>query len=246
MAIQIETTQNVLIEYEPANLGLRISGYIIDLIVIIMWSIGYAGLWYIIPGLSSFGENDIISWTLLLLYILPIIFYDLLFEYFWNGQTPGKKLLQTQVINLDGTRPSFGSLLIRWLFRLVDFTLSYYIVATAMVGASDKGQRLGDYLAKTSVIYLKSGKEKDEINLFHLDFSDDYQPEFPEVINILKDKDIRVLRGVLYNYNSNDRNHVLRNLVHRIEIATGYSGEGKTDYEFIKKIIDDYTFLSLQ
>lgn len=245
MAIQIETTQNVSIQYEPANLGLRVSGYIIDIIIIVLWSIGYFGLIYSVAELNILKYSDFVAWAVFLLYFIPILFYDLLFEYFWNGQTPAKKILQTQVVNLDGTRPSFGSLLIRWLFRLVDFSLSNYIVSIAMVIATDNGQRLGDYLAKTTVIYLKSGREKDTIDLVQLNFNDDYSPEFPNVIDILTDKDIRIIRGTIYNYNSNDRTYVLSNLVKRVEHATGYSGQGKTDYEFLKRIVDDYTFLSL-
>ena len=54
---------------------------------------------------------------------LPVMFYSLIQESLWEGQTIGKKLMKVKVIKLDGYQAGFGDYLIRWLFRLIDISV---------------------------------------------------------------------------------------------------------------------------
>ena len=62
--------------------------------------------------------------VLSLIYTLPMLLYHLLFEVFNNGQSIGKASLRIRVVKLDGSQPDLGSLLIRWLLRILDITFT--------------------------------------------------------------------------------------------------------------------------
>src|SRR5687767_1400562 len=147
--IRVRTTQNVFIEYPLASIGDRVLAYLVDLAFLTSYSIAV-----MVSLLALEIEED--GWYLwLFLLTLPWLFYSLLFEIFMNGQTPGKKFLKIQVVKLDGTPPSIGAYLLRWLFAVVDL-LFYGVVAIVVIASGGKGQRLGDVVAGTSVVKLTS------------------------------------------------------------------------------------------
>lgn len=244
MAIQVQTTQNVQIEYEAAGIGLRFAGYLIDMLIITLWSTGFWGFFVTLLK-NDFTNLTGLSWIAICIYFIPVLFYDLIFECLCNGQSPAKKILKIRVVNLDGTRPSFGSYLIRWLFRLVDFPLSNYIVGLVMVIATDKSQRLGDSIAGTTVINLKASKMDREITLPNLDFDENYQVSYPDLLERLTDKDIRTIRTTLSNKEFNKDEALIKRLSNRLKQVTGYTHDS-SDIDFLQKIVDDYTFLALR
>lgn len=246
MAIQVETTQNVNIEYDAADLGLRSIAYVIDIIIIIIW---WSCFWVAMDMIGFNFFDGFYAWdsagmAILIIFLVPVLLYDLLFESLCKGQSPAKMIMGIRVVNLDGTTPSFGSYLIRWLFRLVDFSLSYNIVGTAMVVATNKSQRLGDYLAGTTVINLRSTKRNKTLTLPKLDFNEDYQVTYPDVLDRLTDKDIRTIRITLETEDLRNNQAVINNITLRIKQVTGYYDATAT-LGFLQKIVDDYTYLSL-
>ena len=99
--IQIETTQNVTIEYKIGSVGDRIIATLIDLLILIGYTIA---LVLLISQLKlKLGIAGVI-----ILYI-PAFFYDLLCETFLNGQSFGKKIRKIKVVKLDGSQPNFVS-----------------------------------------------------------------------------------------------------------------------------------------
>ena len=54
----------------------------------------------------------------IILMSIPVMFYSLAFEILLNGQTPGKVANKIRVVKLDGSKPTFGSYIIRWFLRL--------------------------------------------------------------------------------------------------------------------------------
>ncbi|HCI71200.1 MAG TPA: RDD family protein, partial [Balneola sp.] len=76
----------------------------------------------------------------------------LIFEVVWNGKSFGKWMMGLQVVMLDGSSPSFGNYLIRWMLRLLEVSFTNGILAFITVLINGKGQRLGDIAAKTCVI----------------------------------------------------------------------------------------------
>ena len=112
---QIETAQNISINQNVAHVTTRIGSFLIDLLIIIAYNILIFLFFLAIDYKPSF--NDAI---LYLVVNLPTIFYTLIFEISMNGQTPGKYFNKIRVVKIDGSKPSLGSYLTRWLLRVID------------------------------------------------------------------------------------------------------------------------------
>lgn len=87
--------------------------------------------------------------------------YPIVFEWYWRGQTVGKKVMHLQVIDEQGLRLRFSQVVIRNLLRLVDMLPALYLLGGAACFASAHGQRLGDLAANTIVVYHPSLSEPD-------------------------------------------------------------------------------------
>lgn len=247
MAIEVQTTQNVTIDYEPAGVGYRLLAYIIDWIVIAIWILGWIGIFYY-TGLFDSGaasEYEGLITLLIIIVVVPILFYDLILETLNKGQSVGKMLFKIRVVNVDGTPPSFGSFLIRWLFRLVDFSLFQGLVGIIMIVATSKSQRLGDYLAGTTVIDLKLNAKNKQLTLSDLDFHEDYKVSYKDILDLLSDRDIQTIRAIVEDEKMQENIYFHKRLADRVKSITGYTYDGP-DRVFLKKIISDYHYLALQ
>ncbi|WP_108821909.1 RDD family protein [Dysgonomonas sp. Marseille-P4361] len=247
MIIEVQTTQNVTIDYDTAGLGKRILAHILDLIFMILWFIGWIWIFSIIGYFTfdTFLDGELTTILIFVIFFFPFLFYDFLFELFNNGQSPGKMIMKIRVINIDGTTPSVGSYLIRWLFRLVDFTLTSHFLGVIMVAVTKKSQRLGDLLAGTTVIDLNLNARDKRLSITELDFRDDYKVVYTDVLDRLSDKDIQTILTIIDDNNVESGNYFNERLADRIKSITGYSYDG-SDILFLRKIVHDYNYLSVQ
>ena len=94
-------------------------------------------------------------------YFLISIGYGLLFEFFWRGQTVGKRLMKIRVVDVQGLKLRFSQVLIRNLLRSVDAMPLFYMVGGIACVVSPKAQRLGDLVANTVVIRHPELREPD-------------------------------------------------------------------------------------
>src|SRR5690348_15436926 len=95
--INVRTTQNVSIQYPIASIGDRILAYLLDTVILTAYTIAIVAL---------FINIDMeIFWIWIMMLLAPWLLYRLFFEIFMNGQTPGKRVLNIQVVRLDGTQP---------------------------------------------------------------------------------------------------------------------------------------------
>src|SRR5690606_6016742 len=150
--LQINTTQNVNLDYKIVGLGERILAFLIDGFILYM----YAFLVDLISDALGLIYDD--SWTLrglAALIFLPAMGYSLLMHSLFNGQTVGKMLLGMQVVRLDGGPVHWSNLLVRWMLRLVDIWLFLGTVGILSILFSQRGQRVGDAAAGTVVISTK-------------------------------------------------------------------------------------------
>lgn len=185
--IRVRTTQNVFIDYPVGSVGDRILAYLLDRLILIIYSVAVAAVLI---------QLDIESSPLLLiLFGIPWLFYSLLFEIFMNGQTPGKKVLKIKVVRLDGTPPTIGDYLLRWIFAFVDIFILSGAIAVVLVAMGGKGQRLGDVVAGTSVVKLLEHQEVTSQKVF-VEAEEQYTPIFSQVIN-LSDRDIELIQRAL-------------------------------------------------
>ncbi len=231
--VGIETTQNVMLNFTLASVGDRIIAFFLDVIIniiIVIFAVYFAS------QLNSNGD------IILILTSLFIFLYPLLFELFMNGQTPGKKVMKIRVCNLEGDAPGFFSYFMRWVFRLVDIFILGGVIAVLTIIIGEKGQRLGDILAKTTVIKINNKiKLKDTIAE---EIPDDYQLVFNEVEN-LNDEDIEVFRRVLTKLEKidNDVEKIMFGLKVRKKINQKLGINSKMEPNlFLKTLIRDYNY----
>jgi hypothetical protein len=99
------------------------------------------------------------KWTVaVLIVVLFLIFagYFIVFEWLWNGQTPGKRLMKLRVIRDDGRPLTLWEAIARNLLRICDavpgFILPVYSVGLIVIFLSGRDQRVGDIFAGTVVI----------------------------------------------------------------------------------------------
>ncbi len=185
--IQVRTTQNVFIHYPVASVGDRILAYLLDRLILIVLIVA---LWALLFSLDIDEE-----WVAIVVLGLPFLLYSLLFEIFMNGQTPGKRVLNIKVIRLNGTPPTVGDYVLRWIFAFVDIGILGGAIAVILVAAGGKGQRLGDIVAGTSVIKQVEHAEITAKEVFVV-ADNAYQPVFTQAIQ-LNETDIDLIQRAL-------------------------------------------------
>jgi uncharacterized RDD family membrane protein YckC len=236
--ININTTQNVPINFQIATLGHRIGAYCVDLGIKIGYIIFVQNIIIDNMGIGVFSMDD---WSIMSIYIilyLPITFYSIVQESTMEGQTFGKKLMSIRVVKMDGYQASFIDFLIRWVFRIVDTSISMCMIGGFTAIISKIHQRLGDIAAGTAVIRLKN-----DINISHTileEIKEDYQPKYPEVIRF-SDNDMRIIKETYILARKNNDVIMMGKLVRKIEEVSGI----KADMEekmFVSTIIRDYNF----
>ena len=230
---QIETAQNVSINQNVANVSTRIGSFLLDGLIIV----GYAIIMNWI--LNAIGlEADMESWMIYLIMGLPIFFYSLLFEVLMNGQTPGKYVNKIRVVKIDGSKPTFGSYLLRWMLRLIDISIASGSVALLTILLNGKGQRLGDIAASTTVI-----SEKKRVTIHDTlvaDIPDDYTPTFPQV-TMLSDTDIQTIKQMYRTAKRKGNHGVIVKLHKKIIEITDIKTELKP-IDFVDIVIKDYNY----
>ena len=100
-------------------------------------------------GLINF---DFARAIIALAYFVIPIGYGIVMEWFWRGQTIGKRLLRLRVMDAQGLRLQFSQIAIRNLLRFVDMLPSFYLAGGIACLVSRRAQRIGDLAANTIVV----------------------------------------------------------------------------------------------
>jgi len=233
--VQINTSQHVAIDYPVAGLGERVAAYLIDLAIFVALYLvvvfgGIAG------SFSSLGEKAII--VAIIIYLACYAFYDLVCEVLFNGQSVGKKLMKIKVVSIDGSQASTGQYFIRWIFRIIDFTLSANLLGFLCVAVSEKKQRIGDVVAGTTVIKTQPATKIEHI-AFH-PTNEDYVPQFSSV-HLLADRDIELVHEVIRTYYRTYNTELIYSMAAKVSEFLGISiPEGMNEMQFLKTVSSDY------
>ena len=149
--IEIVTPENIAFRYRVAGPFRRLPAYLIDLAIRLAVALGaFFGLMFAfgMAGLASLGAG---VW--LLLAFLLTWFYGGVFETFWNGQTPGKRLMRIRVLSVDGRAINALQATLRNVLRTVDGQPGlFYLLGLAAATMNDRFQRLGDLACGTMVV----------------------------------------------------------------------------------------------
>ncbi|WP_347925157.1 RDD family protein [Pontimicrobium sp. SW4] len=240
--LQINTTQNVNINFTAASVGERILAWGIDWLIKIAYIIVTYQIMFKIFKIDELVE-DMDFWSqaaVFLVFYLPVIFYSLLFETLLDGQTLGKRILKIKVVKIDGYQATLSDFIIRWIFRIVDLNMMSGIVALISIITSPRNQRLGDMTAGTSVITLKNN-----VNISHTileDLKQDYVPSYPMVIK-LSDNDARIIKDTFKTAaKSKDYKTLIKLRTKIVEVLELKEVKHNTDHEFIDVVLKDYNY----
>ena len=231
MSLQIETAQNVGVDYEIASIGERILAQLVDYTIYFIWFLAVAAMSAFI-NTSNSGISE--TWIITGGVMLPVLLCPLLCEYFLDGQTVGKMALKIKVIKLDGSKATLSSYLLRWLLSIIDTGIFSGLVAILTIVINGKGQRLGDIAAGTAVI-----KTQASIRLEHIltpDLAGNYKPSYPGAAQ-LSDKDIRTIRKVLATNNE----ELMDAAMSKIEGLLGINSLEPASV-FLRTVINDYNY----
>jgi uncharacterized RDD family membrane protein YckC len=107
-----------------------------------------------LPGIAAFSEKSA-EWTCAIIIFLIFLLnwgYFTLFEAFWNGRTPGKRVARIRVIQRSGRSIGLLESMARNLVRYVDQFPFFYAVGVIAIFCTRQHQRLGDLAAGTLVV----------------------------------------------------------------------------------------------
>lgn len=160
--LSVKTPESIAFSYELAGLGSRFLAVIVDLIIqgvifgAIVWGIVLLAAsqprTHVVSAVSTkFAESLAIAFIVTLVFII-FFGYFIVFEAFWNGLTPGKKLMGLRVVRDGGYPLDFTGAAIRNLIRVGEATLGFYAISAVACIASPENKRLGDMAAGTLVV----------------------------------------------------------------------------------------------
>jgi hypothetical protein len=101
----------------------------------------------------GFISVDLAYAITMLTYFVVSIGYGIFFEWYWQGQTLGKKFLRLRVMDEKGLRLQFSQVVIRNLLRFIDWLPGLYLIGGLTCFISKRAQRLGDFAANTIVVW---------------------------------------------------------------------------------------------
>lgn len=237
MQFSVNTAQNVKIGYELAGIGPRILAFLIDALII-----GAVGTVFFIFCSMILVVRQREGLVLAIILITLLSFYHLLCEIFLNGRSVGKLALGLQVIRTDGKKVNFWNYLLRWVFRLIDISVTGGAAAIITIASTKRMQRLGDLAAGTTVI-----RQKQKATLSHLSqyaTPEEYRIVFPQV-GLLSDRDITTIKEVVSAIQLSGDMGLYVPLCRKIKEITGISTD-MNNRDFVRTVLQDYTHLTRQ
>jgi len=153
--LSIDTPELVAIELPLAGIGSRFIALLVDYLI---WSAGLVLLIIVavvvLPAMHAFNVKSA-QWAEAIVIFLVFLCnwgYFTLFEAFWNGRTPGKRVARIRVIQRSGRSIGLLESMARNLVRYVDQLPFFYAVGVITMFVTRQHQRLGDLAAGTLVV----------------------------------------------------------------------------------------------
>ena len=205
----IETPERVPLHFALASIGNRFLACAFDHFLQVV-VIGGAFLLFAWLG-SAAGLDvrlrDMPKWALAVLIVLLFLVwsgYFVLFEWAWNGQTPGKRWLRLRVIREDGRPVTFWEAAARNLVRIFDMEpFPFYSIGLVSVFISSRDQRIGDMVAGTVVVREREAQAPTFDQVFSAPTADvalrrSFKPvPFRAELNALTEPEVEVIEAFL-------------------------------------------------
>lgn len=153
--LSIETPELVAIQMPIAGIGSRFIALLVDYLIWIPGILVVGRLFaFFLPSLKAFNSLSE-QWAFAVYLFLIFLFnwgYFTLFEAFWNGRTPGKRVARIRVIQRSGRPIGLFESMARNFIRYVDQIPFFYAVGAIAIFVTRDHQRLGDLAAGTLVV----------------------------------------------------------------------------------------------
>jgi len=155
--LEVRTPESIAFSYELAGVGSRFLAVAIDLtiqialLVLLVWVLSVVAPRA--PGVPTHNVayNAGVAIGIALVFLI-FYGYFVLFEWLWNGQTPGKRMMGIRVVRDGGYPLDFMGSLIRNLIRVGEMLAGFYALSAVVAVFSALNKRVGDLAAGTIVI----------------------------------------------------------------------------------------------
>jgi uncharacterized RDD family membrane protein YckC len=153
---RIETPEQVHLEFAIAGIGSRFLALAIDS-VIQCGAFLIVGIILSVLGLTGLLQHWRLASLWLLAGVIAVFFvlyfgYFAAFEIFWDGQTPGKRVIGLRVIKETGRPLAVVESIGRNLMRIIDQAPGFYAIGMVTAMCNSQSKRLGDFVAGSLVI----------------------------------------------------------------------------------------------
>jgi uncharacterized RDD family membrane protein YckC len=142
--MSIATPEGIELDLVLAGIGSRFAATLLDWLLKGVVLLGAFAL-----GATSADAPGVAAAVAVAALFLVLFGYDVLFEVFGGGRTPGKRWTGLRVVTLEGDAIGAGASLVRNLLRIVDWVL---LLGVVFVFVTRRNQRVGDLVAGTLVV----------------------------------------------------------------------------------------------
>ena len=266
--LKVHTAQNVDIDYELGNVGERLVAAVIDLVVVILYVWG--AIYLISKVLQTADILEGLNLLAFFIIMLPPLLYLPVSEYFWHGRTVGKKIMKLKVVRENGTAPSLGDYILRWLLRTIDVKLGFLfiffiprtpssqeqevfmtlvvifmllplpVVGLLAIAKTKHNQRVGDLVAGTVVIKNKPRYSLHDTILQSTE--EEYEPVYKNVL-ILSDRDINIIKNALRKAEKTRNYEYIVKLAAKASEILQVESQQKP-LQFLQTLMRDYDYLA--
>ncbi len=160
--LSIDTPEQVDLHFPVAGIGSRFIAILLDSIVqavafaLLYLLIYLTSAWTAINQGMDHQSDTAQKWlvaAMILIHFVLIWGYFALFEAWWKGQTPGKRVMKLRVLKDSGRSITLFESMARNLIRVVDYLPGMYLTGLITMLCNRKNKRLGDYVAGTIVVH---------------------------------------------------------------------------------------------
>ena len=153
--LEIVSATGVAVRLRLAGPGARSLAFVLDILVRgLIASAWVIAITYFARGAAgSRGDSAVLIWLSLLPAGLFYLLYHPVFEWLWQGQTPGKRVAGVRLVDAQGRPPQLPAVLIRNVFRIIDSLPVAYAVGLITCIVTQRSVRLGDIAGGTLLVY---------------------------------------------------------------------------------------------
>lgn len=155
--LTIKTPEGIAFSLHLAGPVTRFLAWVVDFAVVM--AIIYINR--ILIGVLNIISPDLATAVSIVAYFIVSVGYGIIMEWFWHGQTLGKRTLRLRVMDGQGLHLQFSQIVIRNLLRFVDSLPAFYLIGGLACLFTSRAQRLGDMAANTIVVWTRETVEPD-------------------------------------------------------------------------------------